>query len=99
MIVPLSNFEGQGPAPVEKYRGMGPYGAYDMAGNVREWVWNESGSNRWILGGAWNEAPYMATYRNSLQPFDRSPVNGFRCVKYAREASLVENLMAPEPSR
>src|ERR1039457_4829642 len=32
-IVPLSNFSGS-PAPVGKYQGVGPWGTYDMAGNV-----------------------------------------------------------------
>jgi formylglycine-generating enzyme required for sulfatase activity len=30
-----------------------------MAGNVKEWVWNESGHGRYLLGGAWNDHPYM----------------------------------------
>jgi|TARA_Y100000031_G_scaffold74852_1_gene82455 formylglycine-generating enzyme required for sulfatase activity len=30
--------------------GLGPYGTYDMAGNVREWVWNATGQHRWIMG-------------------------------------------------
>jgi len=33
--LPLSNFAGQGPAPVGKYQGMNPYGTYDLAGNVK----------------------------------------------------------------
>ena len=36
----VSNFDGRGPAPVGSYGGLGPYGTYDMAGNVREWCLN-----------------------------------------------------------
>src|SRR5262249_18499739 len=39
-IVPASNFAGHGPAHVGTYRGISPVGAYDMAGNVKEWCWN-----------------------------------------------------------
>ena len=31
---------GKGTAPVGRHAGIGPYGTYDMAGNVREWLWN-----------------------------------------------------------
>ena len=34
-----------------------------MAGNVKEWSWNESANGRMILGGAWNEPGYMFDYR------------------------------------
>ena len=29
-----------------------------MAGNVKEWCWNESAGGRMILGGGWNESSY-----------------------------------------
>ena len=81
-IVPLSNFGGKGPAPVGSHKGMGPYGTFDLAGNVREWTWNAaSAGRRWILGGAWNDPSYMFSVPNSLPPDDRSPANGFRCMR------------------
>ena len=39
-ILLLSNFGGEGPAPVGRHQGIGPFGAYDQAGNVREWSSN-----------------------------------------------------------
>jgi formylglycine-generating enzyme required for sulfatase activity len=36
-----------------------PFGAYDMAGNVREWCWNETPKGRLIRGGAWDVNTYM----------------------------------------
>jgi len=82
-IIPLSNFGGKGPAPVGTYDGISWSGVYDMAGNVKEWVFNEAISNRrYILGGAWNEPTYLFYQADARSPFERSPNFGFRCAKY-----------------
>ena len=81
-ILRLSNFGGQGPARVGTYQGLTRSGAYDMAGNIREWCWNATGGRRYILGGAWSDPGYMFSESDAQLPFDRSPTNGLRCVKY-----------------
>jgi cephalosporin-C deacetylase-like acetyl esterase len=57
-----------------------------MAGNVKEWTWNETGGKRYILGGAWNEPSYMFASEDAQSPFLRSATFGFRCAKYAASA-------------
>jgi dienelactone hydrolase len=87
-IVPLSNFAGHGLAPVGHYQGVGPFGTSDMAGNAREWCVNAAGSERYILGGGWNDPTYAFNDAYAQDPFDRSPTNGFRVVKYLSDTSL-----------
>ncbi len=81
-ILQFSNFGGQGPGRGGSNRGLAPYGAYDMAGNVKEWVLNPVGEKRFILGGGWNEPNYMFQQRDALPPFARDELLGFRCVLY-----------------
>ncbi len=78
-VVHESNFGGKGPAPVGN--GISACGAYDMAGNVREWCFNQSGNGRCILGGGWNDRPYSFADLYAQPPLDRSQTNGVRCMK------------------
>src|SRR5690606_35809216 len=70
--------------------GLSPFGSYDMAGNVREWVWNastpERGAARYILGGSWREPAYRFPGPDVADPWDRSPQNGFRTARYEPSA-------------
>jgi eukaryotic-like serine/threonine-protein kinase len=83
LFAPFSNFfKGRGPVQVGSLPGMTSYGAFDMAGNVREWCWNETPKGRLVRGGAWDENTYMFGLLSQAPPMDRSPKNGFRCVLY-----------------
>lgn len=93
-VVRKSNINRQALAPVGASQGIGPYGSYDMAGNVREWTLNALGADRrFILGGAWRSQTYLAADPESLAPFDRSPENGIRCVRNV--TPLTEDVTRP----
>jgi dienelactone hydrolase len=80
-ILPASNLDADGPAPVGQFKGIAWSGAYDLIGNVREWCSNAIGTKRVIAGGGWsNESAFYhpATIESALTPFDRSATNGFR---------------------
>jgi len=94
-IVRSSNYAGRGTAPVGRYRGLGPYGTYDMAGNVREWLWTPMERNRVIAGGAWNEPPYLYNQIDSADPWDRTPGNGFRCMRTLQGGPIGAALREP----
>ncbi|MFQ5524675.1 MAG: SUMF1/EgtB/PvdO family nonheme iron enzyme [Thermoanaerobaculia bacterium] len=79
-ILAFSNFEADGPAPVGSHQGLGPFGTYDMAGNVQEWCWNASGHERYLLGGAWNQPEYLFVANEVRPPMERDETFGVRCI-------------------
>lgn len=79
-MVPSGNLEGNGPAPVGSSRSMSSTGAYDLAGNVKEWCANDIGGKRLALGAAWNESQYFFNDADRHPPMTRSVNFGFRCM-------------------
>jgi predicted Ser/Thr protein kinase/predicted esterase len=85
-IVARSNFGADGVVAVETRGAVTPYGAYDMAGNVKEWCANEStGGHRLILGGGWGEPAYMFRDVDAHPPLQRDATFGIRLVEYERK--------------
>jgi dienelactone hydrolase len=81
---------------VGQFQGIGPFGTYDLAGNVREWCFNETDDGfRFALGGGWRDQIYMFTMPDARPPFERDPQNGFRCVRYTAQPAGA--LLNPRP--
>ena len=95
-LIPASNFSGKGLSPVGTYQGMSWCGAYDMAGNVKEWCANEATSGRrYSMGGAWDDPTYMFNIPDARSPFERSRGFGFRCAEYVSTGKEAEAAGAP----
>jgi class 3 adenylate cyclase/dienelactone hydrolase len=82
-IVPLSNYNGKATVAAGSKPGYCSFGIYDLAGNVREWCFNESTNpgQRFILGGGWNDPTYSFNDSYTQSASDRGIANGFRCIK------------------
>jgi dienelactone hydrolase len=90
LLASFCNFGGKDPVPVGSLPGISPYGAYDMAGNVREWCWNETRVGRVIRGGSWRDNTYEAGNIRHALPMDRSDRNGFRLALYPEPETVLE---------
>jgi class 3 adenylate cyclase len=98
-IGPYSNFSKEKATQVGEYPGIGFFGTYDMAGNVREWCQNyqSDSGHAYILGGAWSDDPYSYNIIYAQDPFDRSDINGFRCVQHVETHDEMEIISGDIP--
>ena len=96
-VASAANFSAKSVQPVTALKDLGAYGTYGLSGNVKEWIWNATGDRRNVLGGAWNDPPYMAFNRETRLPIDRHATYGFRCVRDV--GPLPDEALAPIPPR
>ncbi len=95
-LLPASNFDGAGARSVLDSRAMSYTGAFDMAGNVREWTATQLGDQYVVLGGSWNDPYYIVgEVSPAAPPLDRAPGNGFRLAMTDEESEVASRVRAP----
>ena len=96
-LIPLSNFSGKSTSAVGSLANLSAYGVYDLAGNAREWTFNQSGDadQRFILGGGWSDPSYAFNDSFTQPALDRAESNGFRCIMQLTEDSGAVALARP----
>ncbi len=97
LVALRSNLNGDGPRPVGEQRGMTSVGVLDALGNVREWVYNESGDGRATLGGGWTDAPFLVGWVIAKDPFDRDETHGIRLIRTFDGDTELAALREPVP--
>lgn len=79
-IAVRANLSGSGTTPVGAFPlGMSPYGAYDMAGNVSEWLLNPYDTGYTTAGGGWSDPVYAFGLYQSRPELYQDASLGFRC--------------------
>lgn len=95
-VAQRANLRGAGPWPVGSQPfGMSHVGAYDMAGNVREWLRNEREPGRAIGGGSWRDDVYQFLVQGAAEESRVADDLGFRCALGDDPAGAVRVEEAP----
>ena len=96
-VAAASRFLADGPVEARTQVGLGPWGTWNSAGNMREWIWNSIDGKAAALGGAWSD--YRDEYQTlvTMRAMDRSPELGLRLMKNLGEQDneLLEPLELP----
>ena len=94
--LPLSNFGTTGPVAVGSRQDIGPFGIYDLYGNVHEWVANGGGTlSGWVVGGSFKDPAYVFNRAIPTDPLTRSADVGFRLMRTSGGEALGEDALAP----
>ena len=93
-LIPLSNFSGKSTTLAGSSPNFSSFGVYDVAGNAREWTFNQRGDSdqRFIAGGGWTDPSYAFNDSFTQSALDRSESNGFRCIKELDDGAVTATL-------
>jgi formylglycine-generating enzyme required for sulfatase activity/tRNA A-37 threonylcarbamoyl transferase component Bud32/dienelactone hydrolase len=79
-----ANFSSNGTVPVNAHPfGISAFGAYAMAGNVKEWLANPVGDGHALIGGSWQDPAYVYGEVGALPGTTATETIGFRCARNA----------------
>ena len=87
-----SRFSAAGPVPADAEVGLGPWGTFNTAGNVREWLWNFAADSALAPGGAWTDYAMENWGTYPKPPMDRDPMNGMRLMQTPADTVLLAEL-------
>ncbi|MBX2821561.1 MAG: protein kinase [Rhodothermaceae bacterium] len=89
-----ANFNSSGAVAVNSHPfGVSPYGAYNMAGNAREWCANPMGKGYITAGGSWADPGYSFAYLGSFPGLFSNSQIGFRCARTLSGSDSVHSVM------